>query len=324
MKVLFNGFRHGHINVLYKLAQQSELMEIAGCIESDAAARAKAQQTLGAEFSDLSYDSWLAGDIDTVAIGCAYGHRGEAVIKALRAGKHIIADKPICTTLEQLDTIESLCREKGLKISCMLDLRYLPQTVAACEVLRSGRLGEVKNIAFNGQHCIDYANRPSWYFEAGMHGGTINDLSIHGVDLVRMLTGMEITHIDAARVWNSYAYKTPDFKDCAMFMARLENGAGVLADVSYSAPTQAFTLPSYWEFRVWCEKGMLSFCYNDSHVTLYEEGSPQPVRLTYSGNIKGYIEELAEEIAADSCTVTQNVLKSTRTALMLQQQADKE
>ena len=324
MKLLFYGFRHGHINGLYKLALAHPDIEIAGCIEPDNDARAKAERELGCVFSDLSYDSWLHSDVDTVAIGCVYGDRGEAIIRALRAGKHIIADKPICTSLQQLEIISELCRDKNLKIACMLDLRYLPQTLAARDLLTSGRLGQVRNIAFNGQHCIDYPNRPKWYFEEGKHGGTINDLAIHGIDLVRMLTGMEFAHIDAARVWNSYATQHPDFRDCATFMARMQNGAGVLADVSYSAPSYAFTLPSYWEFRVWCERGMLSFNYKDDYVTLYEESSPEPQKLTYSGSIAGYMDELATEIKNNTCAVTQNVLASTKTALMIQQQADRE
>jgi len=323
MKLLFYGFRHGHVNTLYRSACLHPEIEIAGCIEPDDDARAKAERELGAVFSEQTYDSRLNSDIDAVAIGCAYGDRGDAVIRALQAGKHVISDKPLCTTRSQLETITRLCRENDLKIACMLDLRYLPQTLAARELIASGRLGRVRNIAFNGQHCIDYANRPGWYFEAGRHGGTINDLAIHGVDLVRMLTGLEITHIDAARVWNAYAVRHPDFRDCAVFMARLSNGAGVLADVSYSAPSQVFSLPYYWEFRIWCDRGVLSFCYNEPNVTLFEDGGPAE-SITYSGKIIGYIDEFLSEIHNNTSSVTENVLASTQTALLLQEQADKE
>ena len=323
MKLLFYGFRHGHVNTLYRYACLHPEIEIAGCIEPDDDARAKAERELGAVFSEQTYDSRLNSDIDAVAIGCAYGDRGDAVIRALQAGKHVISDKPLCTTRSQLETITRLCRENDLKITCMLDLRYLPQTLAARELIASGRLGRVRNIAFNGQHCIDYANRPGWYFEAGRHGGTINDLAIHGVDLVRMLTGLEITHIDAARVWNAYAVRHPDFRDCAVFMARLSNGAGVLADVSYSAPSQVFSLPYYWEFRIWCDRGVLSFCYNEPNVTLFEDGGPAE-SITYSGKIIGYIDEFLSEIHNNTNSVTENVLASTQTALLLQEQADKE
>lgn len=322
-KILFCGFRHGHIDALYRKVVASQAAEIAGCIEPDAAARAAAEQKLGAVFSDKSYADWLAEDIDAVAVGLAYGDRGEAIIRALEAGKHVIADKPVCTDLGQLERIAALTREKGLTLACMLDLRYLPQTLRAAELLRGGELGEVRNIAFNGQHCIDYAHRPSWYFAPGMHGGTINDLAIHGIDLVRMLTGMEITAVDAARTWNAYADRTPDFRDCAAFMARLENGAGLLADISYSAPTQVFTLPTYWEFRIWCARGMLSFNYVSPVVTVYAEGRPEPLRCDGIPPAGDYLDEFLDSIAGKGGqAVTEHVLSSTACALRIQQIAD--
>ena len=322
MKILFYGFRHGHINALYRKVEASPLFEIAGCIEPNDAARAAAESNLGAQFSEKAYAEWLATDIDAVAIGCAYGERGRAVIAAMEAGKHVIADKPVCTSLDELNTIRALSEQNGTKLACMLDLRYLPQTLCAKEIMDSGRLGEVRNIAFNGQHCIDYAHRPVWYFEPGMHGGTINDLAIHGIDLVRMLTLQEIFHTDAARTWNAYATRHPDFKDCAVFMARLENGAAVLADVSYSAPTQVFSMPTYWEFRVWCERGLLTFNYTDPTVTVFEEGKPESQifpGITPNGD---YLTEFAEEITQNTKHITASVLRSTETALTIQQLAD--
>ena len=324
LKILFCGFRHGHINGLYKKVEESEFAEIAGCIEPNNEAREAAEKNLGAVFSDMSYEEWLSTDIDAVAIGNAYGDRGEAIIKALRAGKHIIADKPICTSLDELCEIKRLSEEKNLKIGCMLDLRYLTQTKKAKEMLDSGVLGEIRNISFNGQHPLNYGVRPSWYFEEGMHGGTINDLAIHGIDLVRMLTGREFDKIDAARVWNAYATKEPNFKDCALFMARLEGGAGVLADISYSAPTQAFSLPSYWEFRVWCDKGMLTFNYPDESVTVYREGVAEPEKYTELSFAGDYLSEFYEEVTCDKRDMTENIFASSKFALLLQEEADRE
>jgi predicted dehydrogenase len=226
--------------------------------------------------------------------------------------------------MSELEEIVKLSEEKNLKVGCMLDLRYLPQTKKACEILNSGELGEVRNIAFNGQHPLNYGVRPSWYFEEGMHGGTINDLAIHGVDLVRMLSGREFDKIDAARVWNAYAKKEPDFKDCALFMARLDGGAGVIADISYSAPKQAFSLPSYWEFRVWCDCGMLVFNYPEEAVTVYREGIAEPEKYTELSAAGDYLTEFYDEVVSDKRDMTENIFASTRYALLLQAEADKE
>ena len=323
LNVLFYGFRHGHVNALYQKVAESPLARVAGCVEENAEARAAAEKKLGAKFSDLSYGEWLTSSIDAVAIGGAYGNRGKAVIRALEAGKHVISDKPLCTSMEELDRIRELSREKNLKVGCMLDLRDLPQTVAAKQILGSGLLGEVRNVSFNGQHCINYGSRPAWYFEEGMHGGTVNDLSIHGIDLVRMLTGMEITHVDAVRTWNAYAHLHPNFRDCALLMARLENGAGLLADASYSAPSQAFSMPSYWEFRFWCARGMLSFNYVDGFVTVFEEGKDSPARIEGVKASADYLERFVTEVnTSEQREETEGVLRSTQTALRLQQIAE--
>lgn len=323
MKILFYGFQHGHIDGLYQLAGQAEGLEIAACLEEDSRVKELAGKRLGIRFEEDSYDHWLKEDVDLVAIGGKYGQRGAAVIKALKAGKHVISDKPLCTSLEELDEIEQIAREKGVKIGCMLDLRYMPSALRAREYLRGGGLGRVCNISFTGQHCIDYANRPSWYFEEGMHGGTVNDLAIHGIDLVRELTALEIEKVDGIRTWNSYAVKNPDFKDCAVFMARLSNGAELLADVSYSAPSQVFSMPSYWDFKIWCERGLLTFHYTDSRVTVYEEGHAEPQILEGIQPDVDYLKDLMEEISFDRDTITKGVIASTRTALMVQAEADK-
>lgn len=323
MKILFQGFCHTHIYSLYhKVLQKWEQLEIAGCIEENREMGKAAQESLGISLNGGSYEEWLNKDVDIVAICSKYGERGGAAIKALRAGKHVIADKPLCTRLEELEEIEQLVKQNNVKVTCMLELRNMPTINRARELLRAGKLGRVRNISFTGQHCIDYKHRPSWYFEEGMHGGTINDLAIHGVDIVRDITGLEIEKVDGVRTWNAYAVKNPEFKDCAVFMARLSNGAELLADVSYSAPSQVFTMPTYWNFEIWCEKGYMTFNLADNYVKVYEEGIPQ--MQSYEGIVedKDYLAEFLQEINEGTDTLTQSVIASTRATLLIQKAAD--
>lgn len=325
MKILFHGFCHGHIDSLYRQAlQMTDQLEIAGCIEENEEMKDVAAKRLEISLDDGSYEEWLKKDIDIVAIGDKYGQRGATAIKALQSGKHIIADKPLCTGIEELEEIEKLVKEKGLKVSCMLSLRYEPVINRARELLREGRLGKIQNISFTGQHCISYGRRPSWYFEEGMHGGTINDLAIHGIDIIRDITGLEIQKVDGVRTWNAYAVKDPDFKDCAVFMARLSNGAELLADVSYSAPSQVFSMPNYWNFKIWCERGLMTFHLTEDKVTVYEDGVPGP--QYYEGiSVEGdYLTEFLAEIQDGSDRLTQSVIASTRATLLIQKAADEQ
>lgn len=325
MNILFYGFRHGHILSCYREAKNNPNYTIVGALEENAQARKDAEQALGIQLDEGSYQQWLSkAEVEVVAIGGAYGDRGAAIIQALQHGKHVISDKPLCTDLAQLEQIRSLALEKQLKVGCLLDLRYAPQALRARQILHSGRLGAVRNISFTGQHYLDYAHRPRWYFEPGMHGGTINDIAIHGIDLIPFLTGQRISKVHAARTWNAYAADHPHFQDCAIFMAQTEGGAGVLADVSYAAPSLFGQMPTYWNFKIWCEKGLLTFCFNNPDVTVYEDGAQAPDVLSGLAPETSLLDDFRKEIMENTTTFTQSVLSSGQTALWIQQIANSE
>jgi predicted dehydrogenase len=323
MNLIFYGFRHGHILGCYLQAAENKNVEILAAIEENDQARASAEKNLDISISADGYDHWLSNPaVDAVAIGGAYGDRGQAIIKALKAGKHILADKPLCTHMAELEQISALSAEKNLKIGCLLDLRKMPATAQVKSLLNSGRLGKVKSIGFTGQHCIDYANRPTWYFEPGKHGGTINDIAIHAIDLIPYLTGENIRKAYCARTWNAFATRNPDFNDSAMFLAETNGGISISADVSYAAPSQVFTMPTYWNFQLWCEKGLITFRWADTDVTVYEDGKTAPETLPGIPATTTILDDFLVEIRDNTNTFTNAVLTASETALRLQKLAD--
>jgi predicted dehydrogenase len=270
MKIAFAGFRHSHIFGLYKEAISDKRVTVLGSFEENDDARNDAKRLLNANFCYKKYQEILDDcRVDAVAIGDYYGKRGGMIIEALEHGKHIICDKPICTDISELREIERLCREKNLALVCMLDLRYMPQTECVRELISNGKIGKVINISFTGQHCLDYGVRPSWYFEEGCHGGTVNDIAVHGVDLVRYITGKNLTKPIAVAEKNAYAEREPNFKDCAHFIADMD-GVTLMADVSYSAPKCCEILPTYWDFTIFGLDGMIKFNYASPDILIYK------------------------------------------------------
>ena len=321
MNIAFAGFRHGHIYTLYDMAEKNDSTHILGCFEENDAAREAAKNTRELDFCYASYEEILADKrVDAVAIGDYYGKRGKMVIDALKSGKHVIADKPICTSLCELSEIERLSKEKGLVVSCMLDMRYNKHIETVSDLLSKGTIGKLINISFTGQHCLDYGNRPSWYYEEGKHGGTINDIAIHGIDLIRMLTGKNLTKVNCAKVWNGFATKELQFCDCGQFMAEFED-ISVMADVSYAAPKCNVTLPTYWDFYFWGTEGMINFRNSDSAVHVYRScakdvESALPVR----NNLDDFIDEICGKSVVFG---TAQTLQSQRQVLLIQKEADK-
>lgn len=320
MNIAFAGFRHNHIINLYKDAQSNEKINIVACFEEDDEARRIAQENLGAIFNANTYEDILNDEsINAVAIGDYYGKRGEMIIDALTHGKHVICDKPLCTDISELDKIEKLSDEKNLVVACMLDLRYLPQAIKAGELIEKGEIGEVKTVSFTGQHPLMFSSRPRWYFEEGKHGGTINDIAIHGIDLVRFITGKNLTSVDFSKTWNAFADKAPQFKDSAIFSVTMDDMT-VSGDVSYSAPS--FTVPTYWDFYFWGTDGMLNFRYWDNKVHIYKKEET----VIDCGEIKSpeYFNEFIKETERkESLMNTKDILKSQRQTLIIQGESEK-
>lgn len=323
-KIAFAGFRHGHISALFNQVKSCDRVELFGCWEDNAEARSAAEKNYGAVFTHDSYDDLLnSAEVDIIAIGDYFGRRGELAIRALKAGKHVIVDKPICTSLEELDEIERLSREKNLKVGCMLSLRYSPYTAVAKELIDSGELGEIHAVSFNGQHPLNYGSRPMWYFEPGKHGGVINDLGIHGIDLVEYLTGMRVKNVTAARAWNAFATEQPDFQDCTQFMVEMDNGCGVMGDVSYSTPNQlGFRNPYYWQFLIWGSKGMLRFAEDGKPLEAYLEYGSVAKQIPGTPCTNNHITDFLDEIEGKEnvLVTTEEVIRSQRDTLIIQSQ----
>ena len=200
LRLGFAGFRHAHIFDLYQRALDHPDIEVSSTWENDPGASLLPGRDITPSHS--SYEDLLAS-CEAVAVGDAYGRRGQIVLQALRAGKHVIADKPLCTSLDELKEIAVVAREKSLRIGMMLDMRDHGNLSCLRDVVASGRIGEVQTVSFSAQHPLLWGIRPAWYFEPGMHGGTLNDIAIHALDFLPWVTGLTVEKTDAARTWNA-------------------------------------------------------------------------------------------------------------------------
>lgn len=323
-KLAIVGFRHGHIFELFGKAAATPGCAVAAVCEEDAATRETLKNRPDIAALPL-YDNFAKmleeADCDIVGIGDYYAKRGSLAIAALKAGKHVVADKPLCTSLAELAEIRSLARERGLKVTLMLPLWSEGNTVAARNLIRDGRIGEVQAVSFNGQHPLNYGTRAGWYFEEGKQGGTINDIAAHGVDAITFLTGMKFKSIAAARTWNGQFPEVPHFQNGGQFLAVLENGAGVTGDVSYFG---RFALPSYWRFTVWGTDGWLEFSSHEPGVRCIAGASDVLQNVFPAPPLPGYWPSFLDDIAGKEAAFdTEHVLEIAEWTLKIQELADR-
>ena len=323
----FAGFRHSHINSLYAQVKNCAEINIAGAFEENGEAREAAKKNPGADFIYKTYEDLLSdGSVDIVAIGDYFGIRGERAIKALKAGKNVFIDKPVCTSLRELDEIKELSASSELKVGCMLDMRFSGFVPTVREIISGGGIGKIQTICFGGQHPLNYGSRPAWYYEDGKHGGVINDIAIHGIDLIYHIAGLEVKNVVGAREWNGFALNEPQFNDCAQFIAELSNGAGLIGDVSYSTPNSlGYNSPYYWRFLIYGTGGLIEFGTNLKDVRVCSGGSGTIEKIITPEKIGGdSLSEFIKELKGEDCALnTEGVIRSTGNTLKIQDRVNK-
>lgn len=328
LKIAFVGFRHGHIMGLYNTCKSDSRVKLVAACEEDPATIDALKSAGKVQLTHTSFADMLKSvDCDAIAVGDYFANRGFLIIQSLKARKHIISDKPVCTSLDELDQIAQLARSTNRKIGCLLDLRDSGVFITARKLVRDGTIGEVLTANFTAQHPLLLATRPRWYFEPNKHGGTINDIGVHGIDLLPWLTGRTFAQCVAARTWNVRVPQAPHFQEGGQFMLKLDNDAGVLGDVSYFTPDGiAYAAPQYWRITIHGTQGLIEASFSQRTLTLTtaEDKSPRAVDLE-PDHPTGCLDAFLREIAGSSNEpdlMTNDVLRASRTSLVIQQAAD--
>ncbi len=130
-------------------------------------------------------------DIDAVYIALPNSMHAEYTIRAAHAGKHVLCEKPMATSLEDCRKMIDACRKKKVKLMIAYRCQYQPVHLKAIELIRSGALGQVQEI--EGAFGFDIAPG-EWRLNKKMAGGgPLVDVGIYCLNASRYLTGEEPT-----------------------------------------------------------------------------------------------------------------------------------
>jgi predicted dehydrogenase len=118
----------------------------------------------------------------------------------LRAGKHVLCEKPLALDSRESAALVSLIKETGLVGSVAYNLRYYPLCQEARALIRKGAIGQVKLV--HGSFLQDWLLFPTdwnWRLEAKLGGDlrAVSDIGTHWLDLVMWLTGSKIAELCA-------------------------------------------------------------------------------------------------------------------------------
>lgn len=133
-----------------------------------------------------SYDEMLASpDVDAVYVSLPNHLHAEWTIRALRAGKHVLCEKPLALTVEEVDAIISASKETGKSAMEALMYRHHPQTLMVAEWIENGRIGALQSVRGVFNFVLDH--RGDYRYEPELGGGAIWDIGIYPISYAQWL-----------------------------------------------------------------------------------------------------------------------------------------
>jgi D-xylose 1-dehydrogenase (NADP+, D-xylono-1,5-lactone-forming) len=165
---------------------------------------AEVARKFGIPGSYNDYDEFLKSDISCVYVASANAHHFQQVIKAAKAGKHILCEKPLALTSQEAEEMVKACEVNNVQLAVNYVYRFHPLIKKAKELLDKELTGKLVSITLNFN--IDFPPGSNFRFNKDLSGGgALRDLGTHMIDLLRFFGG-EIETIDG--VVDNIVYKS--------------------------------------------------------------------------------------------------------------------
>ncbi len=156
-------------------------------------------------------------------------------MRAMRAGKDFLADKPGITTLDDLAAVRKTIQETGRKYAILYSERLeVRAAVHAGELIQQGAIGKVIQTINIAPHQVFQrtgdngggAPRPDWFWQDVQYGGILCDIGSHQIDQFLFYTGSTKAEVAAAQIANLRHPDHPHFQDFGDMMLRGDKGFG--------------------------------------------------------------------------------------------------
>ena len=175
-------------------------------------------------FDDL--DAMLAQPgLDVVCVCTPSGAHMEPAVKAARAGKHVVVEKPLEITLPRCDAIISACDKAGVRLCTIFPSRFTDANLQLKTAIETGRFGRLTL----GDTYVKWWRTQQYYDSGGWRGtwdldggGALMNQAIHNVDLLYWLMG-DVVAVSAMTA--TLAHERIEVEDTAVASLRFKNGA---------------------------------------------------------------------------------------------------
>lgn len=191
---------------------------------------------------------------DIVSICGPFELHAEMSAEALRRGIHVISEKPVALTFEQLGMLRAVYTEarakfqgwyaNGLHFAALMNLRYDPAFYTAWRAVQEGAIGTVRLI--NTQKSYRLGRRDAYYRDRATYGGTIPWVGVHAFDWIYWFSGEKFTSVYATHS-TQHNHDNGDLEMSALCHFTLTGDIFASASIDYLRPS---TAPTHGDDRV--------------------------------------------------------------------------
>jgi predicted dehydrogenase len=180
------------------------------------------------------YDNYeqLADDpaVDVIYIILPNSMHAEYTIRGFKAGKHVLCEKPMATSVAECEQMITASRSANKKLMIAYRLRYEPFNQTAIELCRKGKLGKLKLItASNGQP----VEAPNIRLSKSLGGGPLQDVGIYCLNAFRYLTGEEPVEVSGFATQPADDPRFREVPESVAFTVRFPSGIIASGDCSF-------------------------------------------------------------------------------------------
>ncbi|MGD9495154.1 MAG: Gfo/Idh/MocA family protein [Armatimonadota bacterium] len=259
-----------------------------------------------------------AVEMDIVGVCGTDAERAAVIIAAAERGIHVIAEKPLAMSLDELARVRQAVTDAGIHLTMLLTMRYDPPYRTIRRLVAEGAIGEVCLATMQKSYRL--GERPAWQRSRATFSGIIPFIGIHALDLIRWTTGREFV---AGAAWcaNVAHPEMGDLEDSASIALGLDNRGSATVRLDYCRPAAA---PTHGDdrLRIAGDQGVVEFMLIRDEVTLItaREG-PRAVEMEQG------LDQFADFVAAvrgeGECVVpAQDCFRMTEVCLRLREAAE--
>jgi predicted dehydrogenase len=171
--------------------------------------------------------------VDAVYIILPNSMHAEFTIRSAKAGKHVLCEKPMATSVTECEQMIKACEEAGRKLMIAYRIQYEPNNTEIKKFVREEKYGKIKSIvSVNGQNTGDPGQ---WRLNKKLAGGgSLPDVGIYCLNTIRFLTGEEPTEVYAQIITDTSDPRFKEVEDTVNFQLTFPSGLRAMCSCSYS------------------------------------------------------------------------------------------